>query len=43
MTETLKINWDDIKDIQIESSDTTPTKSVVKSTMNKKVCPDRSM
>lgn len=43
MTTTLKINWDDIKDIQVESSDTTSTKSVVKSTMNKEVCTDRSM
>ena len=38
MAEVLKINWDDIKDIQIESSDTTPTKSVEKSTMNKEAC-----
>ena len=43
MTATLKINWDDIKDIQVESSDTIPIKSVVKSTMNKEVCADRSM
>ena len=43
MTAALKINWDDIKDIQIESSDTTPIKSVVKSTMNKELCADRSM
>lgn len=43
MTEALKINWDDIKDIQIESSDTIPTKSVVKSTMNKEAFADKSL
>lgn len=43
MTEAIKINWDDIKDIQIESSVTTPTKSVVKFAMNKGAFTDKSL